>query len=450
MSQGASNSPAETVGGSGRGSPLLGPALDDQATFNALMANMMSLIMPMNAQITGQQQVNLDPTLLSQIPSGVTGGMATGLATGMDGPSTQMADLAALFNGQALGELPGLLAQTGAVTTGQGSMEVLLGEAQSQLSQMPKVPLPGGMAAQSASQSTLAAQIEGMIQAGVQMGDEGNLADGLAQLGKAQVSQSGQNGTQASPISPEALQGLQASLGNGQGTMQNGQGSQQQSQQQQESPVTAQAVSAGANTQTAAPTFQAVDGAQKPAVQMTAAPAQQVADQVRVSLNQGEQTATVSLQPEHLGKVNIRMEMVNGELHLSINAEQQQTGRLLEQKVLELRSNLENQGIRVGDLAVVNSRNMSAEGAQREVISQLRTNQMDFGGNLNQQQQSQQQQAALAGGFQQSSGERSLYGRNGPSGSQTAGQAGGQTVGSSMAGMTAQSSAWQPGVDYYA
>lgn len=115
-----------------------------------------------------------------------------------------------------------------------------------------------------------------------------------------------------------------------------------------------------------------------------------------MSLGRGEQDATLQLNPKELGSVRIRLQMENGRLHLSIRAEQAETGRLLDGKLAELRHSLENQGIKVGELAVARSeRAVAADGLGREVAPASRSGQMDMNAN---DSSSQRQAAAFAGG----------------------------------------------------
>lgn len=133
---------------------------------------------------------------------------------------------------------------------------------------------------------------------------------------------------------------------------------------------------------------------QTPAIAPT--PPEQIGEQVRVSLGRGEQDATLQLNPKELGSVRIRLQMENGQLHLSIRAELAETGRLLDGKLAELRQSLENQGIKVGDLAVTRSeRTVSGDGLGREVAPAARSGQMDMNAN---DSSSQRQPAAFTGG----------------------------------------------------
>jgi hypothetical protein len=182
-----------------------------------------------------------------------------------------------------------------------------------------------------------------------------------------------------------------------------------------------------------------------------APPAQQIAEQVQVTLEQGEQSATIRLHPETLGSVRVRLQVLDGQLHLSIQADRVQTEKLIGQSAGELRQTLESSGIKVGELTVLaGSRTQVAglEGLQREAVQSLRTMQMEMGGNANQQQN--QQQAAFAGhtGAEQQRQGSEQYGSGERSGAENSHPSG-------IAMSTAQHNglSWTPapaGVDYYA
>lgn len=130
-------------------------------------------------------------------------------------------------------------------------------------------------------------------------------------------------------------------------------------------------------------------------------PLDQVAEQVQVSLFRGEHEATIRLEPAELGKVHVQLQVKDGQLHLSIQAERASTGRLLDRKMAELRHNLEGQGIKVGELALVAHQRhglAGSEGAQREVVQALRPSQMEMNSSAQQHSSAQQQTAFGNGG----------------------------------------------------
>lgn len=129
-------------------------------------------------------------------------------------------------------------------------------------------------------------------------------------------------------------------------------------------------------------------------------PLQQIADRVQVTLDQGENSATIRLQPEELGGVRIRLQVQDGQVYLSIQTEKPQTGRMIDQQLGDLRQSLESGGIKVGDLAVLAGNRAALAGAEalgREASPALKTLSMEMGGNSAQQQNQHQQQAAFAG-----------------------------------------------------
>ncbi|MFZ1755331.1 MAG: flagellar hook-length control protein FliK [Caldilineaceae bacterium] len=179
---------------------------------------------------------------------------------------------------------------------------------------------------------------------------------------------------------------------------------------------------------------------------LPATPTDQIVEQVQVNLVRGENDATIQLNPKDLGSVRIRLQMEDGQLHLSIRAEQPDTGRLLNSKLADLRQSLESQGIKVGELAVARSERVhSPEGAGREIAPAVRSGQMDMNPN---DSQGQRQPATFAGGS---------FGEGGFAGGQNAqrhtanGKAGVDTVRPIGQSQASHSSARGPvGVDYYA
>jgi len=129
---------------------------------------------------------------------------------------------------------------------------------------------------------------------------------------------------------------------------------------------------------------------------LPATPVEQISEHVQFSFSRGEQDATIQLHPKELGSVRIRLQMENGQLHLSIQADKQETGHLLNSKLAELRQSLEGQGIKVGDLAVARSeRTLSTQTTNQPIAPATRSGQMDMNPNNS---QPQRQQMAFAGG----------------------------------------------------
>jgi flagellar hook-length control protein FliK len=182
-----------------------------------------------------------------------------------------------------------------------------------------------------------------------------------------------------------------------------------------------------------------------------ATPIQQIAERVQVTLDQGENSATIRLQPEELGSVRIRLQVQDGQLHLSIHAEKAQTSRLLDQQLGDLRQTLESGGIKVGDLAVLAGSRTQVAGSEalsREAAQVLRTLNMEMGGNSTQQQHQQQQQAAFGQGNYPKQDQQPHYG-------QQPMQEGQKGFAIPIAGTAGATDAWgwrsaPRGVDYYA
>lgn len=179
---------------------------------------------------------------------------------------------------------------------------------------------------------------------------------------------------------------------------------------------------------------------------LQATPTEQIGEQIQVSLARGENDATIQLHPRELGSVRIRLQMENGQLHLSIRAEQADTGRMLDSRLADLRQSLEGQGIKVGELAVArNERTLAGEANAREIAPTVRSGQMDMNQNGS---QDQRQSAAFSG---ESFGERGFGGERTPA----QGQSGGERVeGTAANDQTARRSPraadGATGVDYYA
>ncbi len=156
------------------------------------------------------------------------------------------------------------------------------------------------------------------------------------------------------------------------------------------------AAALGASTIAPGTSVQGLDTAKS----TSATPLQQIADQVQVTLDRGENSATIRLQPAELGGVRIRLQVQDGQVHLSIEAEKSGTSRLIDQNIGALRQSLENGGVKVGDLAVLaggRGHTAGSEAMQREVTQSIRTLQMEMGNNPSQhhQQHAHQQQAAF-------------------------------------------------------
>ncbi len=113
-------------------------------------------------------------------------------------------------------------------------------------------------------------------------------------------------------------------------------------------------------------------------------PASQIADQVQTLLERGERQATLRLNPPDLGRVHIRLELQDGRLHLAIRTEHLETGRLIDQRLTELRHGLETRGLHLGDVRVHAE---ALNGLGEAPRGLLRSVPMDLGGDLARQGQ---------------------------------------------------------------
>lgn len=396
--------------GLGKGAPPGSAGVEDQAAFQAMMAQMLGLLLSAEAP---QLQAIPTGSALSQAQ-----GMLGQLQASLDGSATP-ADLASqLVQGEMLAARSAMMSQL-AAQQGELSPEVGL----SQMKQAGTLPFTAQA---------------GNAQAAEELSIAGSMPQSMPQV-KAEAA------TPVSGFGPETMAAAQAGFTAQGGDLSGQSGTPQQQGDQPTGPENSGAISGFGQALSGTAQTAATAEARPTAQTMTQAPAQQVADQVQISLSKGENNATIRLQPEHLGTVNVRLEMRDGELHVAITAEQRQTGRLLNQQISDLRTTLESQGIRVADVTVVQSR-ANADGMQRDGLSTLRPGQMDLGGNPNQQQS--QQQAAFTGDFQPSpgQGEESYPGRG--EGSQSFNGRGGSAAAS--VGGFFRTSAPATGVDYYA
>ena len=141
-------------------------------------------------------------------------------------------------------------------------------------------------------------------------------------------------------------------------------------------------------------------------------PGEQVLHQVRISLERGEDRATLQLEPSGLGKVQIDLRFQGGQLHLSLRAEQGKTGHLLHRELHALRFGLEEQGVRVGDLRVVaGSEKVWDEASRGQVFHQMKTSISSMGGDVD--PRSQQQGTPFFGYGDPGQGNRSPYRQGG-------------------------------------
>lgn len=80
------------------------------------------------------------------------------------------------------------------------------------------------------------------------------------------------------------------------------------------------------------------------------------------NLSQGVKRLSIQLAPENLGKMNVIMQVQNKEVKAIIKAESQDTARMLNENLAQIRASLENQGLKVAKVEI--QTNMSNDSGQ--------------------------------------------------------------------------------------
>ncbi|MBI1293875.1 hypothetical protein GC175_02805 [bacterium] len=398
----------------GKGTPLAGGSTEAQAAFQSLMASLMA------------------PLLAVQSPQVIANQPAAG-----DAQASMLSSAAlAAYGAPAAGTGQGVLA-----TQGTGTQVAPGAQATTPTTNL--MSMIRGVATPATDGTTTATSLQTATPQSVPT-DSAATLDALRALAAGQpgaaatTSGAATTTTQASNAATLATQALN-----------------DQSGEQTEKAAAAKAETANGQTTMAAAfganlnVTESVKGAGdvKPA---NATPVQQIADQVQMTLNRGENSATIRLQPAELGGVRIRMHVQDGQLHLSIEADKSGTGQLIDQQLGNLRQSLENSGMRIGDLAVLAAGRgqNGVEAMQREAAQQFRTMQMEMGSQQQQQQHAQQQQAAFAG----QGGQQRQQGQFDPG--QTLDGTGSVGIGAVNAAGMGSRNVWQTAayaaVDYYA
>ena len=75
----------------------------------------------------------------------------------------------------------------------------------------------------------------------------------------------------------------------------------------------------------------------------------------------GFSEATISLRPEHLGKLDVQITLQNGQLVARFMTEHVMAKDMLEQQMMQLRSSLQSQGIQVERLEVTQNSSLGSE-----------------------------------------------------------------------------------------
>ncbi|MBU1003573.1 MAG: flagellar hook-length control protein FliK [Proteobacteria bacterium] len=79
---------------------------------------------------------------------------------------------------------------------------------------------------------------------------------------------------------------------------------------------------------------------------------QQVESGLLKNMSEGRKQLTLELNPGDLGKLNVVFQSKDGEVSVVFRAEHQDTGRVLSEQLAQLKTHLENQGIKVGKMEV--------------------------------------------------------------------------------------------------
>jgi len=79
---------------------------------------------------------------------------------------------------------------------------------------------------------------------------------------------------------------------------------------------------------------------------------EQVESGLLKNLSEGRKQLTLELNPGDLGKLNVVLQAKDGEVNVMFRAEHQDTSRVLSEQMAQLKTHLENQGIKVGKMEV--------------------------------------------------------------------------------------------------
>ncbi|MBF0431622.1 MAG: flagellar hook-length control protein FliK [Fibrobacteria bacterium] len=92
------------------------------------------------------------------------------------------------------------------------------------------------------------------------------------------------------------------------------------------------------------------------------------------TINNGIKEIQVQLEPEHLGKVNISMELKNGEMSGKVYVENEAVKQLLETNLNQLRESIESQNVKIGSLEV------AIDNQKESLFEQAQNNRRRLGG----------------------------------------------------------------------
>jgi flagellar hook-length control protein FliK len=86
-----------------------------------------------------------------------------------------------------------------------------------------------------------------------------------------------------------------------------------------------------------------------------------VVNKLDIVQQKGFSEATISLRPEHLGKLDVQITLQNGQLVARFMTEHVMAKDMLEQQMMQLRSSLQSQGIQVERLEVTQNSSLGSE-----------------------------------------------------------------------------------------
>jgi flagellar hook-length control protein FliK len=104
----------------------------------------------------------------------------------------------------------------------------------------------------------------------------------------------------------------------------------------------------------------------------------QIVDKVKVLVNNGHSEMEISLKPEHLGKLQLKISVVDQVVTAKFTAESQQVKEVIETHLNQLRRNLQDTGVQVDQLMVSVGQQNNGNGFQNSSHFQG-----DYSGNSN-------------------------------------------------------------------
>jgi flagellar hook-length control protein FliK len=135
-----------------------------------------------------------------------------------------------------------------------------------------------------------------------------------------------------------------------------------------------------------------------------------VVKNMRITLANGLSEAKISLAPEHLGHVDVKITVHNGQVVAQFMADSAAGKEMLESQIVQLRANLQNQGVQVERIEVTqsssmqsamfqDSRQQSQQQSNQSGKGKSGTNQTGFEGSLDDSEQEAVRRAAANSSF---------------------------------------------------